>query len=93
MRRRMGPAYERSPAERSGVWIGDNLMRLVATAVAIVAFCLIVNWVVNGLNTLQNRGGLDGSSQAYSTASDAVSGVKLVGAAAIAFVMLKGRTK
>ena len=49
MRRVIGPAYERTPAEDVGRWLCENFLLLLSAVIVAVLFCLLVNWIVDGL--------------------------------------------
>lgn len=49
MRRQLGPAYERSPAENVGDWATNNVLILISALVTACVFWWLVNWVVGDL--------------------------------------------
>ena len=44
-RRKIGPAYEVTPAESTGRWFRDHILRVIAAVVVIFLFCQAVHWI------------------------------------------------
>lgn len=88
MRRKIGSAYEHSPAELTGRWVQDNLIRVIGAAVAAVLFCLAVDWLSGSLLNFLANNGDDTAKRVIATDDPAVVGVKLVGSAVLAWFLL-----
>ncbi len=63
----IGTASSQTPAERTGVWIRNNLLRLVAAVIAAAVFCFIVNWCVGGLGNFLASGDVGSANKIYHT--------------------------
>jgi len=44
-RRKIGPAYEVTPAESTGRWLRDHSLRVIAAVLVIFLFCGAVDWI------------------------------------------------
>jgi len=88
MRRRIGQAFERSPAEQVGRWLRDNLIRLIGSAVAVTLFCLAVNWLSGSLLNFLANNGDDTAQRAIATDDPMVVGVKVVGGVVLTWFMM-----
>lgn len=84
-RRRIGPAYELSPAELTGRWFRDNLLRVIAATVGVTLFWLATNWLFVSLCNFLAQGMDEESSGPFSASSPLVLGVKVVGSAVLAY--------
>jgi hypothetical protein len=91
MRRKIGPAYERAPAERTGRWFLDNLFRLFAAALAVFAFCFVVDWLFDDVFNFLERGVDEETPGSFSAASSVANGAKVVGSVLITYLILRAR--
>ncbi len=92
MRRTIGPAYEVSPAEKTGRWLCDNSMRLLSAAVVTILYCLLVNWIVDGFMNFLASGGTDDAPARFSSNTPTVDLVKLVGSIMLVWFICSSRT-
>jgi len=88
MRRKIGPAYERSPAELTGRWLQDNLIRVLGATAAVILFCLSVDWLSGSLLNFLANNGDDTATRVIATHDPVVIGVKLAGSAILAWFLL-----
>jgi hypothetical protein len=93
MRRSIGPAYEKSPAELVGRWLTTNILRVFSAVAAVAVFCLIVNWLVNGLFNFLAADGKDDVVKTFSSDAPAVSLVKIFGSLIIVFFICRSSVK
>ncbi len=92
MRRTIGPAYERAPAELVGRWLYENFLILASAVLVAILFCLLVNWIVDGLfNFLASRG-IDDAPKQYSSNTQTVDMVKLFGSIVLIWLFCRNRT-
>lgn len=88
MRRKIGSAYERSPAELTGQWLRDNLIRVLGATVAMILFCLSVDWLSGSLLNFLANNGDDTAKRVIATNDPVVIGVKLAGSAILSWFLL-----
>ncbi len=92
-RRSLGPAYERSPAERFSDWSHRNLLTLGAAVLCVFLFWVAVNFLVdNVLNTITQGSSENIEIRFYSDHPLAI-GVKVVGGLLIVIGLIKSRAK
>ena len=92
MRKAIGPAYEKAPAELATRWVSENILKLIAGIVVAIVFCFVVNWLVGFFNFLE-ADGKDTIQDAYSTSSAAVDGIKVVGSIVLILLICRNRAK
>jgi hypothetical protein len=88
MRRKIGSAYELSPAELTSRWLNDNLIRVFGATVAVILFCLAVDWLSGSLLNFLANNGDDTAKRVIATNDPVVIGVKLTGSAILAWFLL-----
>jgi H+/Cl- antiporter ClcA len=87
-RRRLGPAYEQTPAEQTGRWLRDHCLRVLATAAALALFWLGVNWgLVNLANFLHNLS-YEQSARPFSASHPVLAGLRIVGSLVLGYYLL-----
>jgi ABC-type multidrug transport system permease subunit len=91
-RRSQGPAFERSPFERLSDWSSRNLLTLASALAAAAIFIVIVNFTVNYLLNFLMSGEGQAEQKFYDDHWAAIT-VKIVGALAILFGLIKSRAK
>lgn len=89
-RRKIGSAYEESPAERTGRWVADNFLRLISAAAGFASFWIVVDLFISLLNFI-NRGGMGDAPGVFSHDHPVVLGIKVIGAPLVALLILKPR--
>ena len=87
-RRKIGPAYEKSPAELTWFWIMDNSLRLISAFIICVLFCIVVDWVVGDLMNFLVTEGKEGTEQEYSGTEPIYMGLKIAGSFLIGYFMI-----
>jgi len=92
-RRKIGAAFERSPAEKLGEWSGRNLLVLIAAVGGAVGWWLLVDWIVNGLLNFLFKGSQESLEDPFSSEDPMWIGVKLIGAILIAILIGKTQAK
>ena len=93
MRRSIGPPYERSPAERLGRWIMDNLMVVISAIIVAVVFCFIVDMTVNKLFNFLQTNGHDELQGTFSSSDPIVDAVKVIGSITLIYVICRRKAK
>lgn len=86
-RRRIGPAYERCPAERLTDWGHRNLLLVIATAIGAVAWWNGVTLLVMFFNWLATEGSPD-KIEPYDADSPLAYGARVVGTIVVFIVMV-----
>ena len=85
---RIGAVYDRSPAERFGMWLADNFLRVLAAAIASAIFCFAVNGTVNQLmNFLQNNS-YEAGEKVFSSDSPIANLIKLIGSLVLSYYLI-----
>ena len=92
-RRQIGPAYERSPADKMGEWTNRNTLVLISSIAAAVGVWFAVNWIVDGLMNFLARGSDETMANQFNSNDPVFICVKLVLCLATIFIILKSRTK
>lgn len=92
MRRKIGPAYERCPADKVGRWLSDNFMLLVSAVIVGILFCYLINSIIALMNFLATNGKED-AEPPFTTTSSIVSGIKVVGGGLAAYLVCLRRAK
>ncbi len=89
-RRRIGPAYEVTPAEHVGRWLRDHLLRVIAALVAIFLFCWTADWIVIRLMNFlaAERAYNDDETARFSGADPILVGVRIVGSLVLGYFFL-----
>lgn len=87
-RRRIGPTYEKTPAEQATLWIMDNALRLLSTVIACFLFCLAVDWIACDLLNFLASNGKEGVADAYSGTDPVYAGFKICGSFVIGYWLL-----
>ncbi len=88
MRRKIGSAYELSPAELTSRWLYDNLIRVLGAMVAVVLFCLATDWLSGSLLNFLANNGDDTAKRVIATTDPVVIGLKLTGSAILTWFLL-----
>jgi hypothetical protein len=83
---RIEPAYSQTPAERTGLWLQSNCMRLAGAAIAVFAFCFLVNWCVGGLGNFLASGDIGATNKTYHTDAFLPMCVKVGGSLVIGYL-------
>ena len=78
-RRRIGPAYERCPAEKIKDWGTRNLLALVGSSIAAFVFIVIVHGIVILLNWINENASADGI-ESFDNTSVVTLTIKFLGA-------------
>ncbi len=91
-RRSIGSAFEQSPAERLGRWVGDNSLRLLTAVAVALAFWILVNLTVDLLNFIE-RGGMEDAANRFSHDDPFALWSKLIGAPFLGILVALSRTK
>ncbi|NOY79758.1 MAG: hypothetical protein GXP31_02005 [Kiritimatiellaeota bacterium] len=89
MRRTIGSAYERSPAERISRWVTDNLMRVISAIVVAVVFCFLVDATVNRFFNFLDTNGQDDVQGRFTSEDPRVDAVKTVGSLLLIFFVCR----
>ena len=92
-RRKIGPAYERSPLQRLIEWINRNLLIVLSGVGAGFAFWFITNWVVDGMLNFLATGGDDAKEKPFSSDDPLWIVIKLVGFFVSMMMVVKSRSK
>ncbi len=92
-RRKIGPAYERSPLQKSGEWWNRNLLILVSALLAGSAFWFGTNWVVDGMLNFLASGGDEAKEKPFSSDDTMWIIIKLVGTSLAMLFVVKSRSK
>jgi heme/copper-type cytochrome/quinol oxidase subunit 2 len=92
-RRRVGAAYERSPADKVGEWGNRNTMILISAVITGIIFWFVVNWTVDGLFNFLATGGDDTKEKVFSSNHPMVILVKVFGSLLCIWGICKGRAK
>jgi heme/copper-type cytochrome/quinol oxidase subunit 2 len=92
-RRQIGPAYERSPADKMSEWTNRNTLVLISSIVAAVIIWFIIGWVVDDFVNFLATDGDETVEKPYSSNAPAVIAFKLVACLGSIFIILKTRTK
>lgn len=87
-RRKIGPAYEKSPAELASFWLMDNLLRILAAFIACVLFCLAVDWIVGDLLNFMANEGKEGVEDTYSGTEPIYVGLKVCGSFILSYFLI-----
>ena len=78
-RRKIGPAYERSPIQRLNEWTTRNVLILIGAIICCVVFWFIVNFVVDSLLNFLVTQGREEMVSPYSSDDPLWISIKLVG--------------
>ena len=89
-RRTVGPAYERSPAERFSEWASRNFLTLLSSLIAAVVWWFIIEWLSDSF--LNFLAGKEDDPQ-FSSQDPVWIAVKVIGSLIIAVVICKTRAK
>ncbi len=92
-RRKIGPAYERSPFERLAEWANRNLLILISAVCVSTVFWFCVNWTIDGLMNFLATGGDAAQEKPYSSDDPMWIIVKLVGSLLCMVIVVKSRSK
>jgi hypothetical protein len=89
-RRTIGPAFERSPAERFSEWARRNFLTLLSALAATAVWWFIINWLSDRfLNFLAGKE----DDPAFSSQDPLWIAVKIIGSFILAIVICKTRAK
>lgn len=91
-RRTIGSAFEQSPAERLGRWVGNNSLPLLVAVAVALAFWILVNLGVDLLNFIES-GGMGYGEKQYSHDDPVPMWTKLIGSPLLAILVAASRTK
>ncbi len=91
-RRTIGSAFEQSPAERLGRWIGNNSLPLLVAVAVALAFWILVNLGVDLLNFIE-QGGLGHGTKKFSHDDPVPTWIKIVGSPLLGILVAVSRTK
>ena len=91
MRRSIGSAYERSPAEHISRWVTDNLMRVVSAIIVAVVFCFLVDATVDRFFNFLDANGQDDVEARFSSDDPVVDAVKTVGSVLLILFICRKR--
>lgn len=92
-RRKIGAAYERSPADKVGEWGNRNTMVLVSAVITGIIFWFVTNWVVDDLLNFLVTGGDETQERPFSSNHPVALFVKVIGSILCIFFICKGRAK
>jgi hypothetical protein len=93
MRRKIGPAYERSPIQRIGAWTSRNSLIVVASVTMAIVFWVGVNWAIDSMFNFLATGGDESVEKTFSSDDPLWITVKLMGSILIFFGVLKNKSK
>ena len=93
MRKAIGPAYEKCPAELATRWMSENILKLISAIIVVVVFCFVVNWLVDGLFNFLATDGKDNVRGEFTSSSPIVDGVKVLGSIVLIFFICRNRAK
>ena len=85
---RIGAVYDRSPAERFGMWLADNFLRVLSAAIASVIFCFAVNVIVNQLMNFLQSNSYEPGAKVFSGDSPMANLVKLAGSLVLSYFLI-----
>ena len=91
-RRRIGPAYERCPAERLGEWLRRNLLVLTASFFGMALWWVAVILIVGFMNWLAT-GGDPGQIPPYNPDGPEFIAVRIIGGLIVFILIAKSRVK
>ncbi len=92
-RRKLGPAYERAPAEVAGDWVHRNLLVLASIVVFSVIFLILFNvFVDQGLNFIAS-GGDEATASRFDSNHPTAVAAKIIGVILISVLLIKSRAK
>ena len=92
-RRRIGPAFEKSPIQRLNDWSTRNILILIGTVGICIGYWLVVNFVVDFLLNFMVTQGQEEMEKPYSSDDPNWIIIKLVGCLLIFFIIIKTKTK
>lgn len=92
-RRKIGPAYERAPAEKIGEWSTRNSLTLVSGVVIVAIYWWLVNISVDHLFNFLASGGEEGAEIVYYSDHPLALAAKIIGGLLIILILVKTRTK
>ena len=92
-RRKVGPAYESSPAKRILKWINQRLLILMSSLIVVVIFWFGVDWVVDLFLNFLATSGDETKEKPFSSNTDLCIIFKLVGSLVAMIVVAKSQTK
>ena len=92
-RRKIGPAYERSPLQRLWDWINRNLLILISSVGLSFIYCVILNFFVDNMFNFLATGGNEEVEDPFSSNDDMWILMKLVGSLVIIYSVLKAKSK
>ncbi len=93
MRRKIGPAFERSPIQRIGEWTSRNVLIVISSVVLAVIFWVGVNWVIDSMFNFLATGGDEAIEKTFSSDEPLWITVKLFGSLFIFFFVLTSKSK
>lgn len=85
---KLRPAYDRSPAEKAGLWMQEHFLRLISATVSAVAFWFLFGWLIDCLLNFMATGGQEDAVKPYASGSPMMAAVRLVGCGLLAYWML-----
>ena len=92
-RRKIGPAYEKSPIQRLNEWSTRNILILIGGVGICIAYWFLVNFVVDFLLNFMETQGQEEMEKPYSSDDPTWIVIKLVGCLAIFFFVAKAKAK
>tara|TARA_B100000609_G_C16850278_1_gene249979 strand:- start:32 stop:316 length:285 start_codon:yes stop_codon:yes gene_type:complete len=92
-RRKIGPAYERSPFERFSEWTQRNLLALFSGAVISLIYLLLINFLVNYFIPFLSSGASDTRLEGAGDSSPLWLTVKILGTIIIFIILFVTRMK
>jgi hypothetical protein len=92
-RRSIGPAYERSPADKMSEWTNRNTLVLIASLIAGILIWFAINWVVDDFINFLATDGDETVDKPYNSNHPACIAFKLIASLGSIFLILKSRTK
>ena len=92
-RRKIGPAYEKSPIQRLQEWSTRNVLILFGAIVCCVVYWFIVNFAVDSLLNFLVTQGKEELEKPYSSDDPLWITIKLVGCIVILVLVTKSKAK
>ena len=92
-RRKIGPAFEKSPIQRLNDWSTRNILILIGAIGVCVGYWLIVNFVVDFLLNFMVTQGKEEMEKPYSSDDPTWIIIKLIGSVITFFLVVKSKTK
>ena len=90
-RRKMGPAYERSPIQKLNDWSTRNILVLLGTIVICIVYWFIVNFFVDFLFNFLATQGQEELEKPFSSDDPVWISLKLVGCLVIMLISIKAK--